>query len=250
MNRILVVEDSSDAFQLVKRALTGSSLDWAKSLAEAIRLIETKHYDLILLDVMLPDGDGFRLCSILQTNDRLSSCPVVFLTAKNSVPDKVLGFSVGADDFITKPFDPLELKARIDSKLRKREREIAMSDVIQIGDIEINRSSQTVTMTENGQSQNVELTPIEFKLLLMLSKEPNTVYTRDQILNHVWGESIHVYSRSVDTHISKLRKKLGTKADYVQSVHGAGYRMSPPPPPQAQSAGLNTGVPFAQFGIR
>lgn len=226
MHKILLVEDSVDAYNLVKRALTTAQLEWAKSLAEASRLLQTKQYDLILLDIMLPDGDGYRLCSVLQTNDQLNNCPVIFLTAKNSTLDKVMGFSVGADDFISKPFDPLELKARVDAKLRKRERDMLESDMIRVGDIEINRNTQRVTVSQNGQAENIDLTPIEFKLLVMLSKEPNTVHTRDQILNHVWGESIHVYGRSVDTHISKLRKKLGPKADYIESVHGSGYRFA------------------------
>ncbi len=226
MHKILLVEDSVDAYNLVKRALGTAQLEWAKSLAEATRLLQTKQYDLILLDIMLPDGDGYRLCSVLQTNDQLNNCPVIFLTAKNSTLDKVMGFSVGADDFISKPFDPLELKARVDAKLRKRERDMIESDMIRVGDIEINRNTQRVSINQNGTSENIDLTPIEFKLLVMLSKEPNTVHTRDQILNHVWGESIHVYGRSVDTHISKLRKKLGPKADYIESVHGSGYRFA------------------------
>jgi DNA-binding response OmpR family regulator len=149
---------------------------------------------------------------------------VIFLTAKNSVSDKVLGFSVGADDFISKPFDGLELKARVDSRLRKRDRERAESDILKLGDIEINKSTQKVQIFENGQATDIDLTPIEFKLLLFLCKEVNKVYSRDEILNSVWGESIHVYSRSVDTHISKLRKKLGSKSSYIESVHGSGYR--------------------------
>jgi two-component system phosphate regulon response regulator PhoB len=225
MHNVLLVEDSSDAFNLVKRAM-GSSvhLEWAKSLAEASKVLQKKPFDLILLDVMLPDGDGYRLCSILQTDDQLKNIPVIFLTAKNSVSDKVLGFSVGADDFISKPFDPLELKARVDSRLRKRDRERLESDILKLGDLEINRNTQRVQVYEDGKTTDVDLTPIEFKLLLFLCKEINKVYSRDEILNSVWGETIHVYSRSVDTHISKLRKKLGTKANYIESVHGSGYR--------------------------
>jgi two-component system phosphate regulon response regulator PhoB len=227
VHNILLVEDSLDAFNLVKRALGSSAqLEWAKSLGEASRILQKKIFDLILLDVMLPDGDGYRLCSILQTDDQLKNVPVIFLTAKNSVSDKVLGFSVGAEDFISKPFDGLELKARVDSRLRKRDREKVESDILKFGDLEINKSTQRVQIYENGQTVQVDLTPIEFKLLLFLSKELGKVYSRDEILNSVWGESIHVYSRSVDTHISKLRKKLGTKADYVESVHGSGYRFN------------------------
>lgn len=228
MHSVLLVEDSSDSFNLVKRALGGIQLEWARSLTDASRILQRKSFDLILLDVMLPDGDGYRLCSILQTDDKLKTIPVMFLTAKNAVSDKVLGFSVGADDFLTKPFDPLELKARVDARLRKRDREKVEADIVRLGEIEINKSTQKVHMMSNGHNEEVDLTPIEFKLLLFLSKEVNKVHTRDEILNAVWGESIHVYSRSVDTHVSKLRKKLGDKASYIESAHGTGYRFIVP----------------------
>jgi DNA-binding response OmpR family regulator len=234
MHSILLVEDSTDSFNLVKRSLGGIQIEWARTLADASRILQRKTFDLILLDVMLPDGDGFRLCSILQTDDKLKTIPVVFLTAKNAVSDKVLGFSVGADDFLTKPFDPLELKARVDARLRKRDREKVEADIVRLGEIEINKSTQKVHMMTNGQNEEVDLTPIEFKLLLFLSKEVNKVHSRDEILNAVWGESIHVYSRSVDTHVSKLRKKLGDKASYIESAHGAGYRFVVPEPTSPQ----------------
>ena len=225
MHNVLLVEDSPDAFHLVKRALGAAiRLEWAKTLAEASQALQKKAFDLILLDVTLPDGDGYRLCSILQTDDQLKNVPVIFLTAKNTISDKVLGFSVGADDFISKPFDALELKARVDSRLRRRDRERSESDVIRLGDIEINKSLQKVQILEAGQSLDVDLTPIEFKLLIFLCKEINKVYSRDEILNSVWGEAIHVYARSVDTHISKLRKKLGPRSNCIESVHGSGYR--------------------------
>ncbi len=227
MQSILLVEDSPEAQVLVKRALgVNYNMVWAKTLAEASKALEDQSFDLILLDVMLPDGDGYRLCSILQTNDSLRSTPVIFLTAKNSVTDKVLGFKVGADDFISKPFDPLELKARVEARLRKKELQNEASDIIRLGHLEINKSTQRVKLIEGDHFQEIDLTPIEFKLLILLTKEVNKVYSRDEILDTVWGENIHVYNRSVDTHISKLRRKLGPKADCIESVHGSGYRFS------------------------
>jgi DNA-binding response OmpR family regulator len=227
MNRVLIVEDSLEAFELVRRAMgTSVQLDWAKSLHESSALLDKKTFDLILLDVTLPDGDGFRLCSLLQANDELKGIPVIFLTARNSIPDKVMGFSVGADDYISKPFDPIELKARVEAKFRRREREKSQAQLIRAGDLEINKDSQKVCIYDNGHTVDIELTPIEFKILIILAKEANKVFSRDELLNSVWGESIHVYSRSVDTHVSKLRKKLGDKAYYIESVHGTGYRFA------------------------
>jgi DNA-binding response OmpR family regulator len=222
---ILLVEDSTDVLNLVRIALGNlAHIEWAKSLSEASKAVHKKAFDLILLDVMLPDGDGYRLCSILQTDDQMKNVPVIFLTAKNSVSDKVLGFSVGADDFISKPFDGTELKARIEARLRKRDREKMRADILKFGDLEINKTTQRVQIYEEGVSVDVDLTPIEFKLLLLLCKQGGKVYSREEILNTVWGDSIHVYNRSVDTHVSKLRKKLGSKADFIESVHGTGYR--------------------------
>jgi DNA-binding response OmpR family regulator len=124
MYKILLVEDSPESYELVKRALSSSiQVEWVKSLAEAYKAIQKKSFSLILLDVTLPDGDGYRLCSILQNDDSLEKVPVIFVTAKNTVSDKVLGFSVGGDDFITKPFDLNELRTRVEARLRKRDRD-------------------------------------------------------------------------------------------------------------------------------
>lgn len=227
MHTVLLVEDTEEAFLLVKRALGGSvKLEWARSLAEGSRALSSSSIDLVLLDVMLPDGDGYRLCSILQADDRLKHIPVMFLTSKTSTSDKVLGFTVGAEDFISKPFDPLELKARVESRLRRLSRERQDSDVLRLGDIEINKATQRVQIYESDKPVEVDLTPIEFKLLLLLSREPHRVFSRDEIMNTIWGENVHVYARSVDTHISKLRKKMLSRHGCIESVHGTGYRFA------------------------
>lgn len=164
------------------------------------------------------------MCSVMQSNERLREIPVIFLTAKTLTSDKVMGFSLGADDFITKPFDALELKARIESQLRKRDQRISLGHHLVFGDLEIDKNMQRAQIKSNGVASPVELTPIEFKILLFLCLTPNQAQTRDCILNAVWGETVHVFSRSVDTHISKLRKKLGVYADAIESVAGSGYR--------------------------
>ena len=123
MFKVLLVEDSTESYQLISRAL-GSfvQLEWAKNQREGASILDKKDFDLILMDVMLPDGDGFQLCSMLQNQEKFAATPIIFLTAKTSIPDRVMAFSVGADDFISKPFDSLELRARVEAKLRKRER--------------------------------------------------------------------------------------------------------------------------------
>jgi two-component system phosphate regulon response regulator PhoB len=229
MHKILVVEDSAEAYHLVHSAL-GSlyKLDWAKTRKDAARMLEKTVYDLILLDGTLPDGDGFQLCSLLQAHEAWATIPVILLTARTTVMDKVMAFSVGADDFVSKPFEPLELRARIEAKLRRRERQIRASDVIICGDFEIDKRTQRAVINENGGSRELILTPIEFKMLLLFASKPDIVHSRDKILDAVWGSNVHVYARSVDTHVSKLRRKLGSKQDCIVSVHGTGYRMLAP----------------------
>ncbi len=223
-SKILVVEDSPESLELVRRALgRGLQLDCARTLAQAVQLINQNLYDLILLDVVLPDGDGFNLCSLLHAKSDMKT-PVIFLTAKNSISDKILGFQIGAEDFITKPFDPIELKARVESRLRKREREKVESDYIRAGGLEINKTAQSVTAFADQKETKFDLTQIEFKLLVLFAQRPGAVISRDEALDIVWGANTHVDHRSVDTHIAKLRKKLGSFATRIESVHGSGYR--------------------------
>ncbi len=225
MNQILLVEDTVETYQLVKFALGQTShIEWAKTLGEASRALDKKTFDLVLLDLVLPDGDGYRLCSMMQANDQLQRMPVIFLSAKTNIADKVMGFSVGGEDYITKPFEPIELKARVEARLRRVARERNEQDFMRLGDLQINRITQRVHAYEHGREKQIELTPIEFKLLLFLARKPNHVFSREEVLNSVWGTHVYVYSRSVDTHVSKLRKKLGEHSHYVQSVHGTGYR--------------------------
>jgi DNA-binding response OmpR family regulator len=247
-HRILAVDDSSETIQLIRRALgSGYQIDVAMTAHAATEMLAKHTYSLILLDVQLPDGDGFKVCSVLQTEQGTASVPIVFLTAKTSIEDKILGFQLGAEDFITKPFDQMELKARVDAKLRKIERDRVESDIVRVGDLEINKGSQRAIVSKDGASTELELTPLEFKLLLLLASKPSHVFSRDEILNTVWGESIHVYSRSVDTHISKLRKKLEAHADLIESVHGMGYRIGESKNDRMSSlhGSLQSGVAFA-----
>src|SRR5690606_19934933 len=132
-----------------------------------------------------------------------------------------------ADDYIVKPFSPIELKARVESKLKKIEIMKQVYDVLQWDEIKINKNKQEVEILFDGDLKKVDLTALEFKLLIYLASSPNDVFSRDEILNEIWGDDIHVYSRSVDTHISKLRKKLGPASYLIKSIHGSGYKFSP-----------------------
>lgn len=224
---ILLVEDSKEVFRIVERAISGPLLlvKWAKSCQEAEEFLSQEKFSLVLLDIELPDGDGVELCSkiLSQTPDM----PVFFLTSHSDLSEKVLGFSAGADDYITKPFDPLELKARVEGKLKKLQIQKRSSDILKWNEIEINKSSQEVKILGSDGLEEVSLTALEFKLLTYFATHKGIVVEREKMLNEVWGEDIHVYSRSVDTHVSKLRKKLGPVSHIIESVHGAGYKFNP-----------------------
>jgi len=227
MFRILLIEDSPEAQKLVTSCL-GQAYDLvtASTCAEATSLIRSGQYDLILLDVMLPDGDGYQLCSLIQNNESTRDIPIIFLTAKDSLPNKVMGFSLGADDYVVKPFDPLELRARVEAKLRRMTRKKEASEIVQKGDIQVNIPFQRAYLLQNGQKKDLGLTPIEFRLLLYFVQRLDQVLTREQLLLAVWGDDIHVSDRSIDTHVSKLRKKLAPRSDYIQSIYGTGYVFS------------------------
>ena len=226
MNRILLVEDSKEIYQMVVQSVAQiAELSWAKSVEEAKAEIAKQTFDLILLDVGLPDGNGIDFCSSIQSTH--SHISIFFLTGQTNLSDKVLGFTAGADDYITKPFSPLELRARIESRFRKNQQHVVQSDVYKWKELQISKSRQEVSISCEGVTQKVELTSLEFKILMYFAYRPGEMIERDKILNDIWGQDIHVYQRSVDTHVSKLRKKLGAVSHIVESIHGSGYKFNP-----------------------
>lgn len=225
--KILLIEDNKEVSILVREVLSSiAEVDWAGDIQTAKKLLEDNDpYSLILLDIELPDGNGLSFCSHLQAME--ISAPIFFLTAHSELSEKVLGFTAGAEDYITKPFEPLELKARVESKLRRIQMMKENASLLKWPSIEIDKDKQEVHLQNDGQWQKADLTSLEFKLLIYMANRPQQVVSRDSMLNDIWGENIHVYSRSVDTHVSKLRKKLGPAAHLIESVHGTGYKFMP-----------------------
>lgn len=225
MRQILLIEDSLEIYQLVLKSLGNSyHLDWSKSLAEGTDALKGHKYDLILLDVELPDGNGFEYCQSLQSSKGFN-IPIIILTAKSEVEDKVVGFSVGADDYIVKPFHFMELKARVDAKLKKLENLKDSLDTLTYPSLELSKNNQRVRIeSAPGAWEEVPLTSTEFKLLLLLLEKNTAVLSRDEILDHVWGGSVNVFPRTIDTHISKLRKKIPSIE--IKSAHGKGYSLT------------------------
>ncbi len=227
MVSVLVVEDAPEFQIMIQRTLSqsGYRVTCVSTAAEAIRELELQSFDLVLLDIVLPDGDGYRVCSRMQNDERLRSVPVFFLTGRTDVYDKVMAFSLGADDYIVKPFDPVELRARVDARLAKRRLQQTVEDCIQKGDLKINLASQKATVVQKeGVETDLRLTPAEFKLLGFLARNEGKVCSRTQLLSAVWGRDVHVLDHNVYTHICALRRKLASKTSHIESVPRMGYR--------------------------
>lgn len=226
MQKVLVLDDAEEIFFLVKTILGGAyDVSWAPSLEVGRRELASSVFDLILLDVTLPDGNGFHFFTELKNKAGWVCPPVIFFTGKGEVSEKVLGFSLGADDYITKSLDLLEMKARIEAKLRRIQEQDKQTDVERRGPLEIRHSSQEVFFDGGQGLEPLALTRIEFKILCLLLARMGEITGREEILDRVWGKGFHVYPRSVDTHVSNLRRKLPESAIKIENVHGQGYRL-------------------------
>lgn len=220
---VLVVEDSVDSQELVKLLLQDRChLTIVGSVEGALKAVRNKRFDLFLMDVMLEDGDGFTLTRKLRELPASESTPVIFMTSKGALQDKAVGFELGAEDYIVKPFDPAEFQMRVESRLRKIKSQNPSSQVVR-GNLRLEVPLQKVYLNE--EKSPLDLTPIQFKILFsLISREPE-ILTRDQLTQIVWGDNVQV-GRSLDTHITALRKKLGSTGASIQSVYGQGYRFS------------------------
>ena len=222
--KILSIEDSAE-FQILIQASLGKvyQVEKAASLAEARAKIEAHDFSLILLDVGLPDGDGFVFCTELKNNPRVANLPVVFLTGKTDTMHKVMAFNLGAEDYLVKPFDPLELKARVDVRL-KRLQGGSPQKVLPGLKIDFHRSLVEIESERGWEA--LELTSTEYKILTFLVQNQGAILSRNQIIDHVWGNKVFILDRNVDSHISALRKKMHPHAAYIRAVHGLGYKFS------------------------
>lgn len=227
MFKILIVEDSPEFQLIISRTLPDFHLCCRASAEEASLELQNEKFDLILLDINLPQRDGYSLLTEIQSKPATASIPVLCLTGRKEITDKVTAFSLGADDFITKPFDPIELRARVEAKLKKLTRAKNDEQITVIGEIEIDHSRHRVAIIEGERRREVQITQTEFKILCCLSRRPEQVYTRDQLLVAAWGEDARVLDRVVDAHVCLLRKKLGKYSSYIKAVSGLGYKLTP-----------------------
>ncbi len=222
MSKILIVEDEEDIARLVARILQkeGYQTFMAPSLAVAQEILETERPHLVILDLMLPDGDGLELCKQIKHPTDARETAVIILTAKGEEGDRVLGLEIGADDYIVKPFSPRELALRVKAVLRRFRETSPVGETYQIGDLLLDVSRHQALV----QGRPIHLTRTEFALLLTLFQARGQVLTREVLLDRVWGYTFEGYARTVDTHIRRLRKKLGPCASLIETVWGIGYR--------------------------
>jgi two-component system phosphate regulon response regulator PhoB len=224
--RILIVEDEPDIAELVAVNLLHHGLQpvWAEDGVGAQREIDAMLPDAILLDWMLPGQSGLALARRWRADPRTKAVPILMITARGDEPDKVAGLDAGADDYITKPFSTQELLARIRAVLRRRAPEQA-SERVAVGLLTLDAAAHRVTWG----SQPVRLGPTEFKLLNYLMHHPERVHSRAQLLDKVWGDHVFIEERTVDVHVKRLREALGPGGALVETVRGAGYRLTARP---------------------
>jgi two-component system phosphate regulon response regulator PhoB len=220
--KILVVDDEPDAVELIQFNLKSAGYDVASASdgAEALKKARALLPSLIVLDLMLPEVDGLEVCKILRRDPLTSGIPIVMLTAKAGEVDRVLGLELGADDYVTKPFSPRELVLRIKRLLRKDPESEGTKTRLKIKDLFIDVPAHRAEI----KGKLVDLTATEFKLLTLLAQRRGRVQSRDKLLQDVWGYDSLIDTRTVDTHMRRLREKLGSAAHYLDTVRGVGYR--------------------------
>jgi two-component system phosphate regulon response regulator PhoB len=227
MAHVLIVEDERDLQKILEYNLkqAGHLVSTASDGRNGLDLAKTQKPDLLLLDIMLPDISGTEVCRALRRDSRTRDLAIILLTAKDAEIDRVVGLELGADDYVTKPFSMRELLLRVEAILRRSKGGGTPEAIIQFGSLRIDREAHRVWVNE----EELELTALEFKLLVALYDYRNRVRTRTALLDQVWGMSADITTRTVDTHVKRLREKLGAAGDYIETVRGVGYRFAESP---------------------
>ncbi|MEQ8362982.1 MAG: response regulator transcription factor [Cyclobacteriaceae bacterium] len=220
LHKVLVVDDEEPILELLKYNLEKAGYDvrTASDGVEAVDIAKKFIPDLVLLDIMMPKMDGVEACRILRSTPELQNTFIVFLTARSEEYSEVAGFDVGADDYISKPIKPRALMSRIAALFRRESKKKGATSQIKMGDLVIDRTSYTIKVKE----KEISLPKKEFELLFFLAQNPNKVFSRDDLLQNIWGTDVYVLARTVDVHIRKVREKIGD--DYITTVKGVGYK--------------------------
>ncbi len=222
--KILVAEDEVDVLNLVANNLKSAGFNVLKAEDGTSAVEQARHAlpSLIVLDLMLPGIPGLEVCKLLKNDPATKSIPIIMLTAKAEEIDRIVGLELGADDYITKPFSPRELVLRVKSVIRRASSPAEVDETLRLGDIQLDRARYEVLV----KGKPVEFTATEFKLLALLIERRGRVQSRDTLLNDVWGYESVIDTRTVDTHIRRVREKLGPTADCIETIRGFGYRIA------------------------
>jgi two-component system phosphate regulon response regulator PhoB len=236
--KILIVEDEPDILKLVEFNLKSAGYSTMRAMTgrEALEKVRLEKPALIVLDLMLPDIRGTEVCAQLKADKRTASIPIVMLTARSEEVDRVVGFELGADDYITKPFSSRELTLRVRAILRRtnsKKSAAGEDEILRFGEITVDTGRHRVWVNDEEQ----QLTNLEFKLFTTFLKRRGRVQSRDTLLNDVWGLNAAVTTRTVDTHVKRLREKLGEAGRYIETVRGIGYRFQEEPGTSGASSG-------------
>lgn len=218
--KVLVVDDEADILELLKYNLAKEGYQ-VKTASDGIKAVEVAASfvpDLILLDIMMPKQDGVETCRQIREMPEMANTFVIFLTARSEEYSEVAAFDMGADDYITKPIKPRALVSRINALFRRESKKTSESNIISIGALTVDRTSYTITIGED----KISLPKKEFELLYFLAQSPGKVFSRDELLQNIWGTDVYVLARTVDVHIRKVREKIGN--DYITTVKGVGYK--------------------------
>lgn len=220
---IFVVDDEHDILELLELQLNKANfaVKTFDNGSDFLEMLKTEAPDLAILDLMLPDIEGTEICKTIRNSEKYKFLPIIMLTAKGEEVDKILGLELGADDYIAKPFSPRELVARIKAVLRRSETSQTNSDFLTIGNI-LHIDKRKFEAKISGEK--VYLTTTEFKILELLASHPGWVFSREQILNHLWGNDKIVLDRTIDVHIRNLRSKIGEAGDYIKNIRSIGYK--------------------------
>jgi two-component system phosphate regulon response regulator PhoB/two-component system alkaline phosphatase synthesis response regulator PhoP len=224
MNKLIaVVDDEEDICGLISVNLkkNGFAVKEFGDGESLFRFLKKKKPVLIILDVMLPDMDGFEICKQIKKDDRYSAIPVIMLTAKTDESDKIVGLEIGADDYVTKPFSVKELGARVKAVLRRNDGKLSGKTIEVAGGLKISPENYSV----ENEGVKVELTTTEFKMLHLLASNKGKVFSRDWLLNHLWGDEKIVIDRTIDVHVRHLREKLGKAGALIKNIRGVGYKL-------------------------
>ncbi len=219
---ILVVDDEKDIIELVRYNLEkeGFTVQGAMDGESGLSIARHEHPDIIIIDLMLPGIDGLEVCRSLRTDSHTAAIPLIMLTAKSEETDRVLGLELGADDYVTKPFSPRELTARIKAVLRRTSAKQAPPEVIRRGELTIDLARRDV----GCRGESIVLTATEFRLLQFFATHPGRVFSREQLIDGALGRDVSVVDRTIDVHITSLRKKLGDCGQWIETVRGFGYK--------------------------